>query len=141
MKIPDSEKDKKAAQWAAFADEDLRYAEHGLTLEPETPYRLVAYHAQQCAEKYLKAFLVHHKVDFPYTHNISALLEVCEDHADWTEKLRDAEELTQFAITVRYPGADEAVEKGEAIRAIELARQVKTIVRKALSGLGMKFTE
>lgn len=29
------------------------------------PYRLIAYHAQQCAEKYLKAYLVYHDIDFP----------------------------------------------------------------------------
>jgi len=141
MKVPDNGKDNKAAQWAAFADEDLRYAEHGLSLGPETPYRLVAYHAQQCAEKYLKAYLVHKGIDFPYTHNIAALLELCEKSAPWAVSLRDAEELTQFAITAGYPGEDEIVEKSEAIRAIEQARQVKMVVRNALSESGLVLDE
>ncbi len=132
-----NERNRKAAQWAAFADEDLRYAEHGLSIDPDPPYRLIAYHAQQCAEKYLKAYLVLMGIDFPYTHNIAALLELCEEHADWTARLRDAEELTQFAITARYPGEDEEVEKDEAARAIALALQVKTLLRVVLSKSGL----
>jgi HEPN domain-containing protein len=61
---------KKARKWLAYAEEDLRLAKHGLTMSSSCPYRLIAYHAQQCAEKYLKAYLVFKRVDFPYTHNI-----------------------------------------------------------------------
>lgn len=68
---------RKVHQWLAYADEDLRLARHGLTLGTSVPYRLIAYHAQQYAEKHLKAFLVFKNVDFPYTHNISILLEFC----------------------------------------------------------------
>jgi HEPN domain-containing protein len=64
----DSEIQKKVIQWLEYGDEDLRLARHGLTLTSGVPYRLIAYHAQQCAEKYLKAFLVCHRIDFPYTH-------------------------------------------------------------------------
>jgi len=58
-----------------------QWARHALTLTSGCPHRLIAYHAQQCAEKYLKAYLVSAGVDFPYTHNISRLLELCEQHA------------------------------------------------------------
>ena len=47
---------RKARQWLAYADEDLRLAQHGLTISiTSPPYRLIAYHAQQCDEKCLKA--------------------------------------------------------------------------------------
>jgi predicted nucleotidyltransferase len=55
--------------------------------------------------------------------------------------LRDAEELTQFVITAGYPGEDEIVEKSEAIRAIEQARQVRMVVRNALSESGLVLDE
>ncbi|MGD2091688.1 MAG: HEPN domain-containing protein [Candidatus Aminicenantes bacterium] len=45
---------KKARKWASYAEQDLRLAKHGLTISSSCPYRLIAYHAQQCAEKYLK---------------------------------------------------------------------------------------
>jgi len=35
------------------------------------------FHAQQAAEKYLKAFLSHHDAVFPHTHNLAKLLELC----------------------------------------------------------------
>jgi len=95
---------RKVYQWLAYADEDLRLAQHSLTITiASPPYRLIAYHAQQCAEKCLKAHLVLQHVDFPYTHNLAHLLDLCAPHVPWTESLRDAEELTPFAITARYP--------------------------------------
>lgn len=119
---------RKVIQWLSYADEDLRLARHALTLATGVPYRLVAYHAQQCAEKSLKAYLVSHRIDFPYTHNISRLLELCRDKAHWCVDLLDAEVLSVYAITTRYPGEDEEVTRDEALRAIELAESVKDLV-------------
>lgn len=59
----EKERLRKAREWTRSADEDLRLARHGLSLKSACPYRLIAYHAQQCAEKYLKAFLVSEGVD------------------------------------------------------------------------------
>lgn len=78
----------KTREWAAHADDDMRVAQHTLTLPDECPYRLVAYHAQQCAEKYLKAFLVLRGIDFPFTHNIARLLELCYEQAGWPTRSR-----------------------------------------------------
>jgi len=50
----------KVKKWIDYAEEDLRLAKHSLTLESNYPSRLTAYHAQQCAEKYLKEFLIFH---------------------------------------------------------------------------------
>jgi HEPN domain-containing protein len=132
MTAPPDEIVAKVREWAAHADDDLRVAEHTLTLPDECPYRLVAYHAQQCAEKCLKAFLVLRGIDFPFTHNIARLLELCSERADWADTIKDAEELTPFAITARYPGDDEPVSEPEARRAIEIATQVRDTVRIAL---------
>lgn len=111
-------------KWINYAEEDLNLAKHSLTLETSCPYRLTAYHAQQCAEKYLKAFLVFHKIDFPYTHSITRLLEICSDLLDPNE-FSEAEMLTSFAITTRYPSEDEEVTKEEALEAIRIAEMVK----------------
>ena len=125
----------KVRQWMVYADEDLRLARHALSME-ESPYRLVAYHAQQCAEKYLKAYLVLHGVDFPYTHNIARLLELCREHGA-EDELTEAEELTAFATTVRYPGEEEQVTRAEAERAVELAESVRSAMRRRLVDLGL----
>ena len=66
---------------ANYAEEDLRIAKYSLTMESSCPFRLIAYHAQQCAEKNLSrkfSGLVFHHIDFPYTHSITRLLEIGE---------------------------------------------------------------
>ncbi|MBI5208266.1 MAG: HEPN domain-containing protein [Candidatus Firestonebacteria bacterium] len=130
---------RKVNQWISYGDEDLDLARHALILENKCPYRLIAYHAQQCAEKYLKAYLVYKNIDFPYTHNIRRLLEFCAEKANWVETIKDAEELTPFAITTRYPGEEETVTKEEALHAIEVATKVRKIVRRALVDEGFNL--
>ena len=143
MKPPNEEFIRKVRQWFDHADENLQLAVGAMNLPGKEgpPYRLIAYHAQQCAEKYLKAYLVYQRVDFPYTHNISILLELCSDYADWPNKLEDAEELTQYVITTRYPGEDTVVTKDEAQRAVEIAQRARKQVRSALKELGLKLAE
>lgn len=141
MNPTDQEIARKVRLWISHAEEDLCLAQHGLKLKSSCPYKLIAYHAQQCAEKYLKAYLVYHKIDFPYTHNISRLLELCAEKVDWTEKLKDAEELTPFAITTRYPGEYEEVRRENVLRAIKIAKSVKRTVQAALTREGITIDE
>jgi HEPN domain-containing protein len=99
---------------------------------------VIAFHAQQCAEKYLKAYLVFHTIDFPYTHNLRRLLDLCAAKASWAEQLRDAEELNPYASTARYPGEDLEVKEGDARRAVEIAGRVREVVRRALQEEGFE---
>jgi HEPN domain-containing protein len=126
---------KKARKWVSYAEEDLRLAKHGLTISSSCPYRLIAYHAQQCAEKYLKAYLVFKQVDFPYTHNIRNLIQLCA--GDWVAEISEADELTPFAVTTRYPGVDDRVTKRDALHAIELAQKVRKVVRRVFKKEGL----
>ena len=130
---------KVVRQWLEHADEDLRLAKHAFKLSSSRPNKLIAYHAQQCAEKYLKAFLALKKVDFPYTHNISLLLELSSKHAEWVEDLREAETLTDYAVTARYPGT-EKVSKKDAEIAVRIADKVRSVLRKALKREGLKLS-
>lgn len=132
MSVTEADIRQKVTQWLEYADEDFRLAKHGFTLATGTPYRLITYHAQQCAEKHLKAFLVHHMIDFPYTHSISRLLELCSTKAPWAAGLESTEVLTTYATTARYPGEAETVSEAEARRAVELAEKVREAVRRAL---------
>ena len=136
--MPDHESEiiTKARQWLAYADEDMDLAQYTRTHMEGAPLRLIAYHAQQCAEKCLKAYLVCRSIDFPYTHNIARLLELSVD-TDWSESLQEAEELSPYAISTRYPGIDEPVGEPEAIRAIEIADTVRHAVHAKLAQLGV----
>jgi HEPN domain-containing protein len=117
MKLPEAPIIEKVRQWLAYADDDLRVARHAFSMPEIPPCRVIAFHAQQSAEKCLKAYLVFHGVDFPFTHNLRRLLDLCATAGAWPDELRDAEELSPYAATVRYPGEDLTVSRAEARRA------------------------
>ena len=68
-------------------------------------------------------------------------MKLCEKHAGWTQTLKDAEELTPYSITARYPGEDAVVTREEAQKAVEIAQRVRTQVRTALEELGLKLPQ
>lgn len=131
---------EKVKEWISFAEDDIRMAELAMKLKSNVPYRIIAFHAQQCAEKYLKAYLVSQNVDFPYTHSIATLLKLCGKYASWVNEIKDADNLTPYAITARYPGQDERVTKSDALIAIKLAKKVRKTVRDALKQLGLDLS-
>lgn len=128
----DKNKIKQVLKWIEYADEDFRVTEIVSSLSSNVPYRIVAYHSQQCAEKYLKFFLLFHNVDFPYTHNISTLIELCLPFVDLNEKLKSAKELSKYAVAVRYPTDYLTLTKRETIRLTKIAKKVKTVIRQLL---------
>ncbi|TME24838.1 MAG: HEPN domain-containing protein, partial [Chloroflexi bacterium] len=66
----------EAVDWLLRAERDLEAARR--LLEPEPPLSDVAvYHAQQAAEKALKAFLTSHRRPVRKTHDLVALLAEC----------------------------------------------------------------
>lgn len=61
------------------------------------------FHAQQAAEKFLKAFLAHRGVSFPYTHNLAKLVEICAaSESAFRSLLNVAAPLTPYAVELRY---------------------------------------
>jgi len=125
------------AEWIKIAEEDLKFAKLGNTLSSGVSYRIITFHSQQCAEKYLKGYLVYQGTDFPYTHNITMLLDLCSEIDSTYEELRDAEILTSFATANRYPGEFRKLKKQDALKSIKLAEMVKAKVRKVLKKDGV----
>ena len=119
-------KDSKISLWLQYASDDLRVATHALKLASSCPYWLIAYHAQQSAEKYIKAYLVSKNIDFPYTHDIKTLLDLCGD--DFSLPINNAKILTPYAVITRYPGHNEPVTKAEALHAIDIAKHVQSYI-------------
>ena len=61
------------------------------------------FHAQQAVEKCLKAFLAHSSIEFPYSHNLTKLVEICA-RLDPTFRLLlpIVAPLTPYAVELRY---------------------------------------
>jgi len=95
------------------------------------------FHAQQAAEKHLKAFLTHKEVPFPYTHNLTRLVELCARvDSEFRSLLPQVEPLTPYAVRPRYDpsfsptkeDADWARSAALAVRDFVLARLSKDIL-------------
>jgi HEPN domain-containing protein len=85
--------------------------------------------ASRRLRKYLKAFLVRHRIEFPKTHDIAKLLDrMAAMNADMAELLRDADALTPFGVEVRYPSDAPELLPGGETEAINIARRVKDSV-------------
>ena len=90
--------------WLAKARHDLQAA--SILLEGEEPLPgVAAFHAQQAAEKSLKAFLYWHDVPFRKTHELDELGRAAiEIDPGLEESVDSALDLTPFAWRFRYPG-------------------------------------
>ena len=62
MSNPDHDHIENVILWMSYADEDLNLANYAMKMPGSRPYRLIAYHAQQCAEKYVTEDEAHHAV-------------------------------------------------------------------------------
>ena len=114
--------------WLAKAENDLLCIRNNLDNE-RIPWDAMCFHAQQAAEKMLKACLVSVGLTAPRTHDLLFLFRQCLDAGlDLHLIEMDCRFLNPFAIVARYPTGPEPSESDgrEAIRAAE---QVRTVVR------------
>jgi HEPN domain-containing protein len=120
------------AQWLQKAEIDLRAAEALLANAPPLLYPS-CFHAQQAAEKFLKAFLTWHQVEFPKTHAIGELLDLAAAvDAALADGLAAATVLSPYGVAIRYPGEQPEPSPAETAEAIDLAKTVKSVVLAAL---------
>lgn len=121
--------------WFRKAENDLITAEYTMTMK-NPPYDTICFHAQQCAEKYLKGFLTFYEIEFPKTHSIEDLVLLCKEVAPSIEsELTNVEILSSYGVEVRYP--DEIyydIPKEDALEAIDITKKVKSVILKYLKG-------
>ncbi|MDZ4658120.1 MAG: HEPN domain-containing protein [Bythopirellula sp.] len=118
------------SEWIRKAEGDFATAEREYLAESPN-YDAVAFHSQQCAEKYLKARLVEVDIPFPKTHDLSVILDlILAVEPTWSELRSSLNALTSLGIEVRYPGM--FADKEDADEALKVARNVRRIVRVVL---------
>jgi HEPN domain-containing protein len=117
-------------EWVDKAEGDLRVARRELqTSDPVCD--AVCFHAQQCAEKYLKAVLEEHTIVFPKIHDLVVLLDLSGGLIPELDPLRQQlAHLSVFGIASRYPGA--RADRQAAEEATKTAEEVRTVVRPKL---------
>jgi len=117
--------------WIAKAEGDYEMARLALRRkEPLTDSS--SFHAQQCAEKYLKAMLVARGKAFPKTHDLILLNNLCAQTGIFVGiDPKQLNTLSDSAVRSRYPGAAQTVD--EARDALEIAKAVRKFARKYLN--------
>jgi len=124
---PESPQPGSAQDWLRYAASDMELAKRSAS--PAVLFESLCYHAQQCAEKSLKAVLVAHHVPVRRTHSIGLLLDLVSEHTFIPREIEEAAFLTDYAVMGRYPGDVEPITESEYERAIRLAEAVLTWAR------------
>ncbi len=120
-------------QWLDKAEGDMAAADILATSEMED-YFTCAFHCQQAVEKYLKAHLVRHQIEFRKTHDLDQLLGLANQVDPGLQaELSSCEWLTPFGVEFRYPGADPEVDRAIAQEALLEARHVRDVVLRHLA--------
>jgi HEPN domain-containing protein len=129
---PEQVREEFVQQWLLKAEEDLNAAK-SLLPHGETFLSTVCFHSQQAVEKYLKAFLIRHQVEFRKTHDISELLDLIGPiDANLSDSLRDTVVLTDYGVDVRYSSDSPSVTASDAQQAVQLADKVRKAVLELL---------
>ncbi|RNC69209.1 MAG: HEPN domain-containing protein [Desulfuromonadales bacterium] len=111
------------SEWLTHARSDIAFARLGLNQDilPEQ----ICFHAQQSAEKSLKAVLLHAGLDFPFTHDLEVLLDTMDAAGiEVPDELQEVGSLTPYAVETRYPGFWGDIGESDVREAIELAEKI-----------------
>ena len=124
------------AAWIEKAEHDLLAIDSILAAE-RVPWDVVCFHAQQVAEKLLKAFLVHRGPVPTKTHSLVFLLRSCVklDHG-LASLENDCRRLERYTSRSMYPGDSYEPEEEDAREMVEAARRVRSAILERLPGAG-----
>ena len=114
-------------EWVQKAEGDYTVAQQ--VLQGQTPVNdAICFHAQQCIEKYLKAWLQQADIPFPRTHDLQALLNLIVPILPaWDAWREDFSKLSEHVVDPRYPG--KFATDGEAAHAMRICNEVRRAVR------------
>jgi HEPN domain-containing protein len=120
-----------AAEWVGKAEGDFATVERETRARKAPNYDGVCFHAQQCAEKYLKALVVGVDLPFLRTHDLVVLLDqLLPLYPLWEVYRSDLAYLSEFAVSFRYPG--ESADRESALDARRRRRIFRFAARSVL---------
>ncbi len=116
-------REQETQEWLRIAKTDLAVSQN---LATHTEFASQAsFHAQQAAEKTIKAFLVWHQERFKKDHDIRYLGDLALSKDPSLSALIDeAVCLNPYAVTTRYPGFSDEIEEEAVQEAINIAEKV-----------------
>ena len=117
-------------EWVQKAEEDYNSAKW-LQQAPDPVHNSICFHAQQCIEKYLKAWLQATNIPVPRTHNLEELLTlIVPTLPAWARWQPDFKIITAYAVDSRYPGDIATADNTQ--HAMHICDEVRQTVRTRL---------
>ncbi len=126
--------DEIVKEWIEKADEDFEFAL--VNFREEKPFfAQICFHFQQAAEKYLKAYIISHDLEFRKIHELPMLLKICLSKAPLFDALEeDCEFLNTFYVETRYPVHwPTHFSRDETEKAFQAAKAIQSFVKKKMS--------
>lgn len=99
----------------------------------EVSDEVFGFHAQQAAEKLLKAHLALLGVEYPLTHNIETLLDLLAERGIHPEPFEKLIDYTPYAVEFRYQGIGPDAEPIDREAALSLVERVLEQVTRELA--------
>ncbi len=125
------EKDDLVRAWVGKAEADLSVVE--MCLNKKRSLEAACFHAQQAAEKYLKAYLTPKEIEFPFVHNLEKLIELCsKGDPSFTDIKGVGRELTPYAVQARYD-VDFSPPLDVVHQAFQAAKEIRDFVLRRLA--------
>lgn len=118
-------------EWVERAEGDYIATQKLLPTTNPQLYNIICFHAQQCIEKYLKAWLQEANLPVPRTHNLEELLAlIVPTLPAWTQWQPDFKIITEYAVESRYPGDSATADNTQ--HAMHVCQAVRQAVRTSL---------
>lgn len=128
--MPDNTINENAVEWLRDAESDFAIASVKRTTKMR--YTHLCFHAQQAAEKALKALFVVMSMPYPRTHDLAFIIDSLPPETTIPPFLLNLPILTKYSVQYRYPGQSLTITSKDLKQAIELTdltiSWVKTIV-------------
>ena len=119
------------AEWVVKAEGDFATMQRESRVAERLNYEAICFHAQQCAERYLKARLYEADIPFGKVHDLMTLLDqVCLAEPGWESFREDLAYLSDLAVALNYPG--EAADTDVAARAKHCCQRFRDAARAVL---------
>ena len=119
--------------WWALSASDLRVARVVLDLAPPE-WHVACFHAQQAAEKALKALLEAHEFPVPRTHDLALLVQRLSVVGPTHEVVEPAIRLSIHGVGPRYPGPSGEATEVDARTAVADAAAIREWAERLLTG-------
>lgn len=125
-----------ARQWMEKAAHDL-FTARCVLQSPGAPTDTPCFHAQQVAEKALKAILTAYGDRFERTHDLLTLLEQAAPRVTELQAYRaQCILLSEYAVGTRYPGVMDEPTREDAEEAVVAAVAIQALAEGCLARIG-----